>query len=404
VDAINTDGTCDRVELQLSALSDERREVVLSSLQRARKNLAANVVLINKDSPDGLSAQLAKTVLGQLRGNLDQANPARSKYVGIFYDVKCSGEATHRPNLRIPPLQRGEASLKPLLEAARARLIPQLPSGEAAPDGSLDAGDFLLDGGTGNVGTMHKAFQSKDRVSKSFTVLKDVNSVDARHERVRGVGNIRQTETLLIVSQTQIAVPPVKYPTYPGGTYGDVIGPVMLTPPEQQWRADWSEKKKIFGPEQFIDVGGKLEVDAPDAKRKKARTDDTIEPVFFHSMPETFYTELLTAFNIVGVIDCNAGEGTCALACYRKAIPYVGITFNTQHTARLMAHLEKVTLGNMTRDSDPLQVRRGCAVRAEAQTGARAKAETQAAAKGGANAGKQARRRPRQLGAGTLWR
>jgi hypothetical protein len=71
-------------------------------------------------------------------------------------------------------------------------------------------------------------------------------------------------------------------------------------------------------------------------------------------MPETFYTELLTAFNIVGVIDCNAGEGTCALACYRKAIPYVGITFNTQHTARLMAHLEKVILGNMTRDSDPL--------------------------------------------------
>ena len=45
-----------------------------------------------------------------------------------------------------------------------------------------------------------------------------MNSVDS--ERVRGVGNIRKTETLLIVSrQNQITVPP------PGG-----FGPVALTP------------------------------------------------------------------------------------------------------------------------------------------------------------------------------
>ena len=113
-------------------------------------------------------------------------------------------------------------------------------------------------------------------------------------------------------------------------------------------------------------MGGKLEVDAPDAKRKKARTDDTIEPVFYHNMPEKFYTELLDAFNIVGAIDCCAGEGACALACYRKGVPYVGITFNTQHTARLMAHLEKVILGSMTTDSDSLyDVKFAEAVRSE---------------------------------------
>ena len=44
-------------------------------------------------------------------------------------------------------------------------------------------------------------------------------------------------------------------------------------------------------------------MDAPDAKRRKCRADDAMEPVFFYSMPETFYTELLTAFDIVGVID-----------------------------------------------------------------------------------------------------
>ena len=56
-------------------------------------------------------------------------------------------------------------------------------------------------------------------------------------------------------------------------------------------------------------------MDAPDAKRRKCCTDDDMEPAFFYSMPETFYTELLTAFDIVGVIDCCVGEGSCALAC-----------------------------------------------------------------------------------------
>ena len=128
----------------------------------------------------------------------------------------------------------------------------------------------------------------------------------------------------------------------------------MLTPPEEQWRAPWGLKKKIFGPEQLIDVGGKLDADAPEPQRKKQRADDTVEPVFFHSMPVIFWTEMLAAFNIVGVIDLCAGEGTCALACYRKNIPYVGITFNDTHSAMLLAHLEKVVLSAMTTDGDTL--------------------------------------------------
>ena len=87
------------------------------------------------------------TALGQLRGNSDHANPVRSEHVGIFFDVKHSGEATHKPHLRIFPLQRGEASFKPLFEAARARFTPQLPF--LGGDGARWVGDvyFLLDGG-----------------------------------------------------------------------------------------------------------------------------------------------------------------------------------------------------------------------------------------------------------------
>ena len=53
-------------------------------------------------------------------------------------------------------------------------------------------------------------------------------------------------------------------------------------------------------------------MDAPDAKRRKCCTDDAMEPVFFYSMPETFYTELVAAFDTVGVIDCCVGEDSCA--------------------------------------------------------------------------------------------
>ena len=100
-----------------------------------------------------------------------------------------------------------------------------------------------------------------------------------------------------------------------------------MTPPEQQRRASWSGTKRSQG------VEGKLEVDAPDAQRRKCRTVDA-KPVFFYNMPETFYTELLTAFDIVGVIDCCVGEGSCALACAYLGIAYKA-TLGKPHVAEL---------------------------------------------------------------------
>ena len=52
-------------------------------------------------------------------------------------------------------------------------------------DGTRWVGDvyFVLDGGMAHA-SLHKAFQSKDKVSKSLTVLKDVISVDSKHEHM----------------------------------------------------------------------------------------------------------------------------------------------------------------------------------------------------------------------------
>ena len=39
--------------LRFNAMPRDQRDVVISSLQKARKNLAANIVLINKDTLAG---------------------------------------------------------------------------------------------------------------------------------------------------------------------------------------------------------------------------------------------------------------------------------------------------------------------------------------------------------------
>ena len=49
------------------------------------------------------------------------------------------------------------------------------------------------------------------------------------------------------------------------------------------------------------------------------RTEDSVElePVFYHSLPEAFYVEVLQAFPIGAVIDLTAGEGCLARAAYQ---------------------------------------------------------------------------------------
>ena len=110
LDSIQTNGSHGRVEIRLSALPDDRLEVVASALRMPRKSLAANVVLVNRGNLAGVSAKVAQTALGGLRGSLDLSTPVRSKHIGIFFGVKCNGEAARRPNLRTPPLQRGRQS------------------------------------------------------------------------------------------------------------------------------------------------------------------------------------------------------------------------------------------------------------------------------------------------------
>ena len=96
------------------------------------------------------------------------------------------------------------------------------------PSSPLGVSDIymLLDGGvSGNERVLMMPFQRADKCTNRFHIFKDQDSVDARHERVRGIGNIQQTEYLTMVTATPLALPPKKYTTYHGGTAGNVIGP-----------------------------------------------------------------------------------------------------------------------------------------------------------------------------------
>ena len=110
----------------------------------------------------------------------------------------------------------------------------------------------------------HVLAQSVSKQGQSFQVAHCAERCDQRGLQARAPGR----QTLLIVSQNQITVPDL--PWWPID-HGQVV-----TPPEQQRRAGWSGTKRSQG------VGGKLEVDAPDAQRRKCRTVDAMEPVFFY--------------------------------------------------------------------------------------------------------------------------
>ena len=143
-----------------------RREMLDSIIHNTRQNIAAQVTLIaeepSKPHPYGLHATIMGSPLGKLRGIPRPQDPAKSKYIGVFYDPKVSGEANHRPMQRVPPL-RAEL-VRRLLDLAKSRFGSQ--EGGGVPEGDLY---FLFDGGkSGNQAELLKPFHSKQKTVKTF--------------------------------------------------------------------------------------------------------------------------------------------------------------------------------------------------------------------------------------------
>ena len=63
---------------------------------------------------------------------------------------------------------------------------------------------------------------------------------------------------------------------------------------------------------------------------------------------------MFDAFSIIWVMDLGPGEGARVMVCFRKLISYCGIAFIDQRSARLLAHLQKTSLSNITMMGDSL--------------------------------------------------
>ena len=351
------DGTTEPKTVRASAVHDgPKREMLESIIANTRQHIAAQIKLVVQEPdtahPHGLHAAVMETPVGQLRGSPSPSDPSASKYIGIFYDPKLSGEANHRPQLRVPPLRY--ESLKRLIELARSRFGAVV--GDDIPEGDLY---FLFDGGKiGNQVELLKPFAGKPKSVKTFVLWRDEDSLMQRQLRVRGsIGTYRQEERLHIISASIPALKPMKFTNFKGSSAGSMMGPIILPPMSSMWSLLWPQKKDLFTPANLIPVGGRAGPDdelPEDHSPTKPRDKDTMEPVFFHALPGSFYDEVLSAIPLAGVLDLCPGDGALALSSYMKGICYTGLCFSDSHKKFLSQHLERSIWHAMSDDSNPL--------------------------------------------------
>lgn len=334
----------------LNSLPEDNRDIVDSIVRRTRQQIQAQIVLLDGSDPQ-LLQELHATSLGNMTGNRDTSARQASTYVGIMIDVKNHGEASHRPQLRVPPF-RSELH-KANMDIANNR-VPNTDN-----SASIMAGDvyFIFDGGkAGNTSDLLKPFLGKPKSVKTFTIIKDEESTTARLGRISGIGNAGLTETLHVVSAEPLACKPRAYKIFKGTSAGSLMGPVVMPAwsPDVCWHVTYAVKKEIFTPASLIPVGGQAEDPTNGDLPVWPRDKWSVEPVFFHALPSSVYEEIISAFQLKGLLDLSPGPGEAAYAAYSKKIPYVGICFGHAHRKHLMDHLEKKIFTAMTTDTSDL--------------------------------------------------
>ena len=227
-----------------------KRDLLDSIINNTRQKLAAQIHLVpqkpDEPYPHGLPAVVMATPLGKLRGSPQPDEPAKSKYIGVFYDAKLAGEANHRPMQRIP-LLRSEPMSR-LIELAKGRLGTEVDP-ENIPEGDVY---FLFGGRPGNQAELLKPFQGQTSVNK-YLLCRDPGSLS---QRLQGD---TLSEPLLVVSRSPLAALPTNSHTSLNCTTGESITrPIVFPDFSACWRAmlasDMSrEKRNIY--ESQLDSG-----------------------------------------------------------------------------------------------------------------------------------------------------
>ncbi len=380
--------------VNLGDIQEEGRLVVDAILRETRDNLKAQVHFIAQGDPqDGqMHTQFLKTPMATFTSNpvpvADKCNT--SEHVAVFFDVKLSGEPSHRPGLRVAPLRQEFYDTLVRMVIARKEVSPE----DDAKDASLPEGDiyFIFDGGKmGNSADYLKPFSGRNKVVKTFFLHKEEESVQTRMGKAMGIATAQLTEQLYVISASKPQCRKHSFHHFPGSSFGNTIGPISVPQYEGSWQVKWQHKKLIYSAANLVGVGGKLEtqetIQEPEA-RLKPRTADTKEPVFFHTYPIELYSDLLAALEVKTVIDLTPGDGMLAMAAYRHNAMYLGFAFTEEHVKGLRQHVDKTVMKAMLDEKDELYEPRfrSAVVGARSTDDPKAKAKAKAKGKGKAKA------------------
>ena len=314
-------------------------------------------------------------------------------YVAVWFTGGLGSEAITDPHRRGAPYRK-ERLLKCGKAFIKARQDLHTKGGEELT-GSLGPGEVFLACDNQKPGNLSKftdwlkdgAGKKSNLHLRKFMLVYDFDTLKARKFRQKGVGTLKQEETLLVVTHSlPLQVPAKQHTHYPGANGGSVIGPIKLQPYNKCWSISFDEKKAIYG-RMRVAVGGTCPEDddgdedaegddnevpptveesvaaskGPEAaasKMAKVRSGKNMEPMTYYNMPEEFYENTCDAFNIKDSVDFTPGDGMNAMAhikaCRKTPRGYIGICFTDSHKDDLWGHLCSRTLELFATSSSPL--------------------------------------------------
>lgn len=163
------------------------------------------------------------------------------------------------------------------------------------------------------------------------------DSARERKQRMRSNQPIQLTHRALLISNKSIdgMIPDKKYTTFSGSTRGNLLTLLHMPSYESMWQLPVDQKVAIYNHKDGSRLVSPGAVDA--SAEKPAPTGD--EVVFFGSLPQAFWVEVLSSYCARGVLDCSAGSGEVCKAALTLRKPCVSFTLSDAHKALLMDHL-----------------------------------------------------------------
>ena len=329
----------------------------------------AHITLITECAAmDQFKEKLKETDAFKMRG------VSGTSYFGIFYCFSTASESTSSPHKRSPPYQDSQASklVHAVLEARS----------DTGTDKSIAHGDmyFFSDNGKHGLGSKlmslcrwaaevaENAKKEKLPVKvKPIRISYNEHSARQRKRATRGFSSLKHTETLYILTKKNIDLPVKQKAHFPGTNQGETFENVILPTATSMWSMSVKNKKLLYGTKR-VRPGGPQEDDddelSGEDEQDAKRTDETIEPAFFHPLTYETNDECVQSYNLNGVLDLTADNGDRAIACVSKGILYTGVCLTAHHLHMLKYHtMENIYNKMITEGSHMFQPKLAAAVK-----------------------------------------